>query len=80
MFQIRPRQPWGWRVRWREVRTWGVANQWKAYGGRGVLVGGMVCLEVRCGRLFFVMYRVGLCGAVRFWLEGNIFGVWLGNA
>jgi hypothetical protein len=27
-----------------------------------------------------VMYRVGLCGAVRFWLEGNIFGVWLGNA
>jgi hypothetical protein len=45
-----------------------------------VLVGGMVCLEVRCGRWFFVMYRVGLCGAVRFWLEGNIFGVWLGNA
>lgn len=30
MFQIRPRVPWGWRVRWRDFRTAGVANQWKA--------------------------------------------------
>ena len=32
MFQIRPRVPWGWRVRWREWRVGVVANQWKACG------------------------------------------------
>ena len=36
MFQIRPRAPWGWRVRWREWRVGVVANQWNACGGEVV--------------------------------------------